>query len=480
MAKNNIQKAIKELCDTLVGKIPMPNDQVEQITLALLYKFMDDMDDTAISLGGNPTFFANEYEKYSWKHIMSQSLGAQTRYNLYTEALEKFYMHPNLPATFKSIFKNATVPYRDPETLTSFLKIIDREFDYSDSEQLGDSYEHLLSILGSQGDLGMFRTPRNIIDFIVEMVKPQKTDTILDPACGTAGFLISAYKYILRYNTKDFEGDLLTFDDKKDILNNICGYDITPSMVKIAEMNLFLHGAAEPKVYEYDTLTMDDRWNEKFDCILANPPFMTPKGGIKPHTKFGVKANRAEVLFVDYIQSHLNVSGKAGIIVPEGIVFQTANAYKDLRKSLIDNSLIGVISLPSGIFNPYAGVKTSILLLDKKLSKEKKDVLFVELTNDGYSLGTQRKPISGNEIPDIIKTVNDYKEGKKVNYAKAFVVRKEELLKDDCSLALNRYKALPPDPPQPTIENPREILNEILDMEVEYRNVIDKLGEMIK
>lgn len=184
MAKENIRKAIDDLRDTIVGKIPMPNTQVEQITLALLYKFMDDMDYASISLGGNATFFSGEFEKYGWKKIMSQSIGAQTRYNLYAEALEKFYAHPNLPDTFKSIFKNATVPYRDPETLTSFLKIIDKEFDYNDSEQLGDAYEHLLSILGSQGDLGQFRTPRNIIDFIVEMVEPLKENTILDPTCG--------------------------------------------------------------------------------------------------------------------------------------------------------------------------------------------------------------------------------------------------------------------------------------------------------
>ena len=467
MAKENIQKAIDDLRDTIVGKIPMPNTQVEQITLALLYKFMDDMDYAAVSLGGFPTFFSGEFEKYGWKKIMSQSIGAQIRYNLYTEALEKFYSHPKLPDTFKSIFKNATVPYRDPETLTNFLKIIDKEFDYSDSEQLGDAYEYLLSVLGSQGDLGQFRTPRNIIDFIVEIVDPQKDHTILDPACGTGGFLISAYKYILKNNKENIDGDKLGFEEKKKILNNICGYDIEPSMVKIAEMNLFLHGAAEPKIHEYDTLTMDDRWNDKFDCILANPPFMTPKGGIKPHNKFGVKANRAEVLFVDYIQSHLNVNGRAGIIVPEGIVFQTSSAYLDLRKNLIENSLIGVISLPSGIFNPYAGVKTSILLLDKKLAKEKDDVLFVELSNDGYSLGTQRKPISGNEIPDIITIVKNYKNGKKIKCDKAFVVPKKELLTEDYSLSLNKYKE--DEIEEIVYEKPEIILDNIISIEDDFR-----------
>ena len=478
MAKGNINKAIDDLRDTIVGKIPLPNTQVEQITLALLYKFMDDMDNASITLGGNKTFFAGDYEKYSWKKIMSQSIGAQTRYNLYVEALEKFYVHPNLPDTFKSIFKNATVPYRDPETLTNFLKIIDKEFDYSDSEQLGDAYEYLLSILGSQGDLGQFRTPRNIIDFIVEMVEPKKENTILDPACGTAGFLISAYKYILRNNTDETEGDKLSFDEKKQILNNICGYDIEPSMVKIAEMNLYLHGAAEPKIYEYDTLTMDDKWNDKYACILANPPFMTPKGGIKPHSRFGVKANKAEVLFVDYIQSHLNINGRAGIIVPEGIIFQTGKAYKDLRKNLIENSLVAVISLPNGIFNPYSPVKTSILLLDKKLAKEKEDILFVELKNDGYTLGTQRKPTEGNEIPEITKVFKDYKEGTNINYDKALIISKERLLKDTCSLDINKYKEITIEKIE--YEDPKVILKQIIEMEEEFQKGLKELGEMLK
>ena len=206
MATQNISKAIKDLRDTIVGKVPLPNDQVDQITLALLYKFMDDMDQVGISLGGVATFFSGEYEKYSWKKIMSNSLGAQQRYNLYAEGLEKFYSNSALPDTFRSIFKNATIPYRDADTLTSFLKIIDANFDYNeDSEQLGDAYELLLNILGSSGDLGMFRTPRHIIDFIVSIVEPNKDDRILDPACGTAGFLISAYKYILNSNLDEME-----------------------------------------------------------------------------------------------------------------------------------------------------------------------------------------------------------------------------------------------------------------------------------
>ena len=478
MATQNISKAIKDLRDTIVGKVPLPNDQVDQITLALLYKFMDDMDQVGIAMGGVATFFSGEYEKYSWKKIMGPSKGAQERYNLYAEGLEKFYSNSALPDTFRSIFKNATIPYRDAETLTNFLKIIDANFDYNeDSEQLGDAYELLLNILGSSGDLGMFRTPRHIIDFIVSVVEPTKDDRILDPACGTAGFLISAYKYILNQNLDDNGKSNLTFDEKNIVLKNINGYDIAPSMVKISEMNLFLHGASEPKIYEYDTLTSDDKWGDKYECILANPPFMTPKGGIIPHNKFSIKSSKSEILFVDYIANHLTSQGKAGIIVPDGVVFKTEKGFVSVRKDLIENSLWAVISLPSGIFQPYAGVSTNILLLDKKISKLKNEILFIELNNDGYSLTTQRKPIDGNEIPEIQKIVLDFKNNRDINSKKAFIVSKDEIINNNYDLNINKYKVLEDEvieyePPQVILENIKNLNNELNDL-------VSRLGEII-
>lgn len=479
MATQNISKAIKDLRDTIVGKVPLPNDQVDQITLALLYKFMDDMDQVGISMGGVATFFSGEYEKYSWKKIMSSSKGAQERYNLYAEGLEKFYSNSALPDTFRSIFKNATIPYRDAETLTNFLKIIDANFDYNeDSEQLGDAYELLLNILGSSGDLGMFRTPRHIIDFIVSIVEPTKDDRILDPACGTAGFLISAYKYILNQNLDENGKSNLTFDEKNNVLKNINGYDIAPSMVKISEMNLFLHGASEPKIYEYDTLTSDDKWGDKYECILANPPFMTPKGGIVPHNKFSVKSSKSEILFVDYIANHLTSQGKAGIIVPDGVVFKQDKAFANVRKDLVDNSLWGVISLPSGIFQPYAGVSTNILLLDKKLAKERDKILFVELKNDGFSLTTQRKPIEGNEIPELTELILKYKHlNELVENNSIFLVNKKDIINDSCDLSINKYKKV--EQSKIEYEDSKIILERIKLRNAEYRDLIANIEGLL-
>jgi type I restriction enzyme M protein len=445
--------------DILVGKVPDPKSQVEQITIALIYKFMDDMDAEAEELGGKRKFFAGDYSRYGWAKLMRSGLGGHETLNLYAEAIAKMPENPGIPALFRDIFKNAYLPYRDPETLRAFLKIID-EFTYDHSERLGDAFEYLLSVLGSQGEAGQFRTPRHIIDFIVAVVDPKKHETVLDPACGTAGFLISAYKHILAANRLNMDGQdrqdgmegqgqvktgspnsplptdssrsslvpsktlsspssssscssctslfsTLTPEEKGRLAANFKGYDISPDMVRLSLVNLYLHGFTAPHIYEYDTLTSLDRWNEYADVILANPPFMSPKGGIRPHNRFSVQSRRSEVLFVDYMAEHLTPGGRAGIIVPEGIIFQSQTAYKQLRKMLVEDYLWAVVSLPSGVFNPYLGVKTSILFLDKTLSRKTDEVFFVKIGSDGFDLGAQRRPVERNDLPEAAEALKN-------------------------------------------------------------------------
>ena len=431
------KKKIDDARDILVGKVPVPSSQVEQITIALIYKFMYDMDNESIELGGNPKYFTGNYAKYAWSKLFDQKLSGEGRVMLYQEALSKIPYNASIPTLFRDIFKNAFLPYRDPETLKLFLRCID-EFTYEHSEKLGDAFEYLLAILGSQGDAGQFRTPRHIIDFMVELIDPQKEDSILDPACGTAGFLISAYKHIIKTNSSNYDkdtdphtfaihntpldelviqngkkytGDLLTPDQRAFLHKNIKGYDIAFEMVRLSLVNMYLHGFNTPQIFEYDTLTSTERWNEYANVILANPPFMTPKGGIRPHQKFTIQAKRSEVLFVDYMLEHLTNNGKAGIIVPEGIIFQSGNAYKQLRKLLVEeNYLVGVISLPAGVFNPYSGVKTSILWIDKALAKKTDKIIFLKVNNDGFDLGAQRRPIEANDLPTVFANAMAYKE----------------------------------------------------------------------
>jgi type I restriction enzyme M protein len=410
MLDNITKKNIDDCRDVLLGKVPDPKSQIEQITLALIYKFMDDMDKEAVEkFKGKAKFFSGEYAKYGWRKLFDPSLSGQDMLALYSEALEKLNTNPNIPELFRNIFKNAYLPYRDPSTLKLFLKYIN-EFEYSHSEKLGDAFEYLLSVMGSQGDAGQFRTPRHIIDFVTACVNPQKNETVLDPACGTAGFLLSAYKHILNQNTDKRQGDKLKPDDRKKLATNFVGYDISPDMVRLSLANMYLHGFATPLIHEYDSLSSEDRWQETFDVILANPPFMTPKGGIRPHKKFGVQANKAEVLFTDYIAEHLNSNGRAGIVVPNGIVATSQTAYKQLRKMLVQDSLIAVISLPAGVFQPYSGVKTSVLILDKRLAKKCQHILFLKIENDGFDLGAQRREIDKNDLPLALQTLEAYKD----------------------------------------------------------------------
>src|ERR1035437_4502657 len=400
MLDTDTKRRIDSARDILVGKVPDPKSQVEQITIALIYKFMDDMDRQSEELGGKATFFTGDFKKYRWAQLLDKRFSGHERLLLYAEGIEKMNVNKNIPQLFRDIFKGVFLPYRDPETLNLFLKEIDG-FTYEHSERLGDAFEYLLSVLGTQGDAGQFRTPRHKIDFMVDIIDPKKTETVLDPACGTAGFLISSYKHILRANTDAKGHSTLTPDARGRLARDFKGYDISPDMVRLSLVNLYLHGFTDPHIYEYDTLTSEERWNEFADVILANPPFMSPKGGIKPHKRFSIQAKRSEVLFVDYMAEHLTPTGRAGIIVPEGIIFQSQDAYKILRKMLVENSLVAVVSLPAGCFNPYSGVKTSILILDKSLARQSDTIAFFKVENDGFGLGAQRRAIEKNDLPQV-------------------------------------------------------------------------------
>jgi type I restriction enzyme M protein len=476
MLDTDTKRRIDTARDILVGKVPDPKSQVEQITIALIYKFMDDMDAESEEFGGKRKFFAGEFARYGWAKLMRSGLGGHEVLALYAEGIGKMPENPGIPLLFRNIFKNAYLPYRDPETLKMFLKVID-EFTYDHSERLGDAFEYLLSVLGSQGEAGQFRTPRHIIDFIVEIVDPKKNETILDPACGTAGFLISSYKHILRANT-NAKGQLtLTPEEKGRIAKNLKGYDISPDMVRLSLVNLYLHGFTDPHIDEYDTLTSEEKWNEFADIILANPPFMSPKGGIKPHKRFSVQSKRSEVLFVDYMAEHLTPTGRAGIIVPEGIIFQSQTAYTDLRKMLVHNYLVAVVSLPAGVFNPYSGVKTSILILDKSLAKKSNTIGFFKAENDGFGLGAQRREIDKNDLPQVQAEIAEYLRGVRAGTSVedfaptlGLIVSKEKIAANgDYNLSGERYR----EGPAALSAYPRVTLKDICEINPEALNPAD-------
>jgi type I restriction enzyme M protein len=431
MLNAETKKHIDAARDVLVGVAPNPMTQIDQITYALIYKFMDDMDQSAINAGGEPSFFVSGLEPFAWSRLVDSRVGNQEKMNLYSEALQKFSEEEQLPELFRTIFRAAFLPYRSPETLGLFLKEINY-FTYTHPEELGNAYEYLLSIMAAQGDAGQFRTPRHIIDFMVDVINPSKSDKVLDPACGTGGFLVSSYNHILnQHDGKDDPSQLektLTPDERKKLMNNFEGYDIDPSMVRIAQVNMYLHQFKNPKIVQYDSLTNEERWPDKFDVILANPPFMSPKGGIRPHSKFTIISKRSEVLFVDYIAQHLKPSGRAAIVVPEGIVFKRGKAYRELRKMLLKNGLHAVLSLPKGIFSPYSGFKTDILFLEKSVAEKHSDILFVNLRHDGYDPGATKRPISENDLPEALRILTDWRSGKRVESEIAVTDSRKEIL----------------------------------------------------
>ncbi|HCN78259.1 MAG TPA: hypothetical protein DIT13_13820, partial [Verrucomicrobiales bacterium] len=433
MLTSETKRRIDSCRDILVGKLPLPTDQVELITLALIYKFMDDLDEESVEMGGKRSFFTQHLEPYRWRNLLPQTVSAEQRMSLFARGIEllggadmeievkekgevkkkRIIPAAHLPGLFRDVFRNAFLKFRDGRILTLFLTEVNA-FAYSHSEELGNAFEYLLQCMGTQGENGQFRTPRHIIDFVVACLDPQPGDRILDPACGTGGFLVSAYKHILSRHTSagsSLPGDQLTHEQRQQVYANLTGYDITDLMVKLSKVNLFLHGFPDPAIHIYDTLSNDARWEEKADLILANPPFMTPKGGVTPHTKFRIAAKKAEVLFTDYIAEHLSSAGRGGVIVPNGIVATTQNAYVKLRRFLVEDCLVAVVSLPSGVFKPYSGVKTSILFFDKQLARKTKEVLFLKITADGFDLGDQRREIEANDLPEAERVLKAWLAG---------------------------------------------------------------------
>jgi type I restriction enzyme M protein len=445
------KRRIDSCRDVLVGKLPLPTDQVELIILTLIYKFMDDLDEESVKLGGKRSFFIGELAKYRWRNLLPQTVSAEERVTLFSEGIEALgspKKAAHLPGLFRDIFRNAFLKFRDGRILTMFLTEVNG-LAYSHSEELGNAFEYLLQCMGTQGGNGQFRTPRHIIDFIVACLDPQPGEKILDPACGTGGFLVSAYKHILAKSTSpgsSIPGDKLTHDQRQKVYANLARYDITDLMVKLSKVNLFLHGFPDPAIHIYDTLSNDARWNEKADLILANPPFMTPKGGVTPHTKFRVAAKKAEVLFTDYIAEHLSSDGRGGVIVPNGIVATTQNAYVKLRHFLVEDSLAAVVSLPAGTFKPYSGVKTNILFLDKKLARQTHEILFLKIAADGFDLGDKRSPVEANDLPEAKRVMKAWLTAaakSEINVETALewkIVAKSELLRHPAvTLSVERF-----------------------------------------
>mgnify|MGYP001615630309 CR=1 FL=1 len=426
-----LSKIIADLRQIIVGKVAMPTDQIEQITLFLFLKQLSRKHDDLVRIGSKELIFTRAWERYHFDVLMRHS--GEELVKECREAVESLYKNPNIDATVRKVFERSYLKILEPKVLSHFLTFLNDKF--SDGLDLGDFYESLLPILGTQNELGQFRTPRHIIDFIVKVIDPSIGEKIADPACGTAGFLVASYNYLKAKYTDDKGRSKLNPEQTKKLYNEtIFGWDMEPLMVKFSLANLYLHGLKVPNVSENDTLLNENLWQHSFDIIVANPPFITPKGGARRHSRFAITSNKTEVLFCEWMVHHLNFNGRMGVIVPEGIIFDQSKGHQAIRKLFLDNGLWCVVSLPQKVFNPYSPVKTSIVFLDKTLKPEQ--ILFYEVENHGFSLNSNPAPIETNDLPHALEIIKKYRQdlqnGKQsiLDEARFYTISKQKILEN--------------------------------------------------
>ena len=382
-----------------------------------------------------------------------------------------------------ALIVNSGVILHDSWEMVSYGKegeIYDLMSQEKDIDIRGDVYEYLLSKIATAGRNGQFRTPRHIIRMIVELMKPQPNEIICDPACGTSGFLVTASEYL----RENFKEEIYFDRQKKDHYMNhmFYGYDMDRTMLRIGAMNMMTHGVESPYIEYRDSLSDQNPDRDKYSLILANPPF---KGSLDADSVSAdllkvCKTKKTELLFLALFLKMLKVGGRCACIVPDGVLFGSSKAHKAIRKELIENNkLEAVISMPSGVFKPYAGVSTGILIFTKTNHGGTDNVWFYNMTADGYSLDDKRTKVSENDIPDIIQRFNaldNEKERKRTD--KSFFVTKKEIVENDYDLSINKYKEIEYE----KIEYPptKDIMKEILEINNEIAKELKELSDLLE
>lgn len=462
-----------------------PLTNIEQITYLLFMKGLDQLqmqkEDDANILGLEfKSIFPEDKPNYRW-HVFKNIGSATEMFELMHREIFPFIKNlqgDQGDTSFSRYMKEANFQINKPQTLQKIVSAID-ELPTEDNDIKGDIYEYLLSKLQTSGTNGQFRTPRHIIKMMVDLVKPNSEDYICDPACGTSGFLVAASEYL-----RDNDKELFYDKDKSFHFHNemFHGYDMDNTMLRISAMNMMLHNVDNPQIKYLDSLSEDNRDRAKYSLILANPPF---KGSLDYESVANdliasIKTKKTELLFVELILNMLKSGGRAAVIVPDGVLFGSSKAHKDLRKELVENNdLKGVISMPSGVFKPYAGVSTAILIFVKtnNLGGTKK-VWFYDMEADGYSLNDNRNPIEENDIPDIIdcfKNLSDQEKNPRTE--KSFMVDKDEIAANDYDLSINKYKEIKYE--EVEYDQPQVIIERIESMEREIADGLEDLKKML-
>lgn len=484
---SGLRQKVDQLMNVLyAGGVNNPMDSIEQISYLLFLRLLSERDDQFASMDKNyKRIFSGTWSKYSWGNFVT--LAGDNLFNAVRDAIEKIHELPSLTETGKLLFSRATLKIYDRPTLRAVVQGV-HELDMTVHEGhdcKGDMYEYLLSKLSTSGTNGQFRTPRHIIDMIVALVGPQPGQHICDPACGTAGFLISAYTRILHQNTKPadmkrgiVDGSMLKPAQWKFLEEHaFTGFDNDANMVKIGILNLYLHQLEKAQVQMMNPLTTGFGGvypGRQFDIILANPPFAgkVQDESILSDLNYKLNTRATELLFLKWFIDHLAPNGRAGVIVPNGVLFGSNNAATSLRELLLTEcELQAVINLPGGVFKPYSGVATAALIFKK--GKPTQNVWFYDLTADGFSLDDKRTPIEANDIPDMLAKWPGREEGP--NSYRAPIGKIKE---NDWSLAAGRYKAV-----SAKVVNhdaPGEILGDVLKLENEIIQRANILLDQVK
>lgn len=471
MLDSNLKSKINKLWDKFwSGGLSNPITAIEQMSYLIFMKRLEDEDEKKIREAG----FTGEKYKSIYKGYEDCKWSVWTTYpagNILEHVRDKvFPFMRNLgdgDSLYKEYMKGSNFGIPTASLLIEAVNIInDMHIKEQNQDTQGDIYEYLLSELQSAGKNGQFRTPRHIINMMVELVNPQIGDKILDPACGTAGFLVSAYQYIIKKNKKDDVSTLTP--NKKKILDeeSIYGYDIDETMTRIALMNLMMHGIKRPNVIRGNTLSdSEPRISDNtYDVVLANPPFKGSLNEAEISERFRVKTTKTELLFLELMYFALAPSGRCAVIVPEGVLFGNSNAHKRIRELLLTKCrLDAVISMPSGIFKPYAGVSTAILFFTKGEPTE--NVWFYKMESDGFTLDDKRTFIDGKgDIPDILEHFENRENKNPTDRKKKyFLVPLQEIKEKDWDLSISKYREIEYE--EITYEKPEVLKKKILELE---------------
>lgn len=493
------------------GGLSNPLTAIEQISYLLFMKRLDEMD---LKNKADADWLKKEYtsvfgnnENYRWSHFKHLEGGEMLKL-IQGDVFPFIKSIQSEEHPFTKYMKDAVFIIPKPSLLVEAVNIIDGIYEEIEKERQqgqtfhdtqGDVYEYLLSEIASAGKNGQFRTPRHIIQMICALVDPKLGEEICDPACGTGGFLLGAYQHILtKYTSEEhletdengmkrgLVGDKLTDPKQWEILKQktFNGYDFDTTMVRIGLMNLMLHGIDQAHLDYKDTLSKNYNEDNRYDVALANPPFKgsIDKGDI--NESLSLKTTKTELLFVNRIINMLQIGGRAGVIVPDGVLFGSSNAHRQLREMLLDTcELQGVISMPSGVFKPYAGVSTAVIIFVKGGTTER--VWFYDMEADGYSLDDKRDKIEANDIPDIIEKwkmrntdLSSEALEKEDRTRKAFLVPADEIRGNKYDLSINRYKEIVYKPVK--VDPPDAILKDLKKMENDIQVGLDELEKIFK